>query len=181
MDYQPSIIALFLFYLLIIENYIQELIPCGLQRLLSCSIVAKHVIGYLALTFSVILTSDSGITNSFGDILYQSTMLYLLFIISSRLSQKMSVLFLVICCIIYILFLFKKTSNFNNLNHLHQRYFKNTILIFTIILYLVAGTGFIYYYIKKRKEYKKRFNNLHFIFGRLKCRKTLNCDKKQPK
>ena len=176
MELTPSIPAMFLFYLLLIENYINELVPCGLQRLLTCNMIAKHIVGFLALTFSVVITLySSNNVESMEYILYQSFVLYLLFLMSSRLPQNMSVLFLFVCCIIYLLYMFKTTSNYNKLDTKHQERIKKAISSMTIILYFIIGGGFVYYYFKKRKTYGKKFRHFHFLFGRTKCKSLKTC------
>lgn len=174
MEIVPSISALFLFYLLLIQNYINQLVPCGLHRLLSCSMIAKHVVGFLSLTFSIILVASN--TKSFNEIVYQSFILYILFLVSSRLSQKVSVLFLVVCCIIYILYLYKNTTNFTEQSDVDKKYITISIWALTISLYMIGGVGFVFYYRKKKLEYGKRFNHVNFLFGKLQC-KSFQCKK----
>lgn len=169
----PSIASLCLFYLLLTQNFISKLAPCGLQRLLSCSMIARHVVGFLSLlTFSIVIV-DSG-TKSFEEIIYQCFIVYLLFLVSSRLSQKISVLFLILCSVIYILYLYENTTNYNKLDETKQKKILLSIWILTICLYIVAAIGVMYYYRKKRIEYGKNFNHVNFLFGTLKC-KSIKC------
>ena len=50
------LIVFFLFVLVISGNYIGELLPCKIQKIMTESMIVKHFFGYLTILFLVLLT-----------------------------------------------------------------------------------------------------------------------------
>lgn len=177
------IYCIFIFFLLIFVDDVKNIFPCRLRYAFENNIVLKHLMGYLTITFLVVLLEEKthkNLTRIFTISLY----LYILFIFISKTEYGFFVPILVIISIIYVLYLkreeihdqIKSSSSKeekekleNNLNMIIN--INNTLIIFVLVLTFV---GFLVYMGRKKFEYKNKFNYLTFIFGKIECKETFN-------
>ena len=176
-----SIYSIFIFFLIISSNYLGALFPCRIQKLLSTNVYLKHVFGFLTLSFFVVLTDPLKKYN-FINILYESSLLYIIFIIFINNNYNFFIFGLIIVGLIYILNLKKidlvgKITE-NNLNKDYNNEQNKQLLdiitkinTFLFILFMIIIIiGFIIYIGEKKIEYKDKFSYIVFIFGQAQCR-----------
>jgi len=172
--------AIFIFMLIISGNFLAELFPCRIQKMLKENIYVKHLVGFLTLFFFGVLTipdlaNIGGIINSF--------LLYLIFVITANVDYKIWIVLFVLYAIMYLLHLIKQdytkikdgtkkmhTSNevtiFNKINIEHIN--KIQALVITLISVLTI-VGFIIYMGEKKLEYGKKFKYSIFFTGKTNC------------
>ena len=97
-----SIYNIFIFFLIISSNYLGELFPCKVQKMLDSNMLFKHIFGFLTLSFFVILT-DKSIAHNFKHIFFNSFMLYGIFLIFINNTVNFFIISLFIAAIIYII------------------------------------------------------------------------------
>jgi len=173
--------AIFIFMLIISGNFLAELFPCRIQKMLKENIYVKHLVGFLTLFFFGVLTipdlaNIGGIINSF--------LLYFIFVITANVDYKIWIILFVLYAIMYILHLIKQdynkikdgtkkihTSNevtiFNKINI--EQINKIQALVITLISILTI-VGFIIYMGEKKLEYGKKFKYSIFFTGKTNCR-----------
>ena len=176
---QLSIYSIFVFFLIISSNYLGELFPCRIQKVLSNNVYLKHIFGFLTLSFFVVLTDPSKKYN-YKKVFRESALLYLIFIIFSKNNFNFFIIGLILLGIIYILNLIKvdlegniienstkeeQDKNKNLINLIEK--IKNILLIIFIINIII---GFILYMGEKKIEYKNNFNYIIFFMGQSKCK-----------
>jgi hypothetical protein len=163
-------IPLFALYLLVFCNFTKETMGCRLSNVLDNNMYAKHFISFLLLFFLVIIidpeNSEKSILINFG----LTIVIYMLYMITTRVSFPIMIMMLIIMMIMYILSKLskkkleeKKEDEYNNL--------KLTQNILFIIFIILGSIGFSMYFYEKYREYEGKFSVLKFIFGNPVCRK----------
>jgi hypothetical protein len=164
-NFDLDINPLFIFYVTLGGNFVAQLFPCQVQKLFTENIYYKHFLAFFILFFAIVLTSDK--SEKISTTLFSKTLvLYLLFIILTRMDKNFFIMFFIALCVKFIII--NELSHIKD-NKLKDRYNKinkglNYLLLFIGII------GFILYYGEKRYEYGKRFNFLTFLLGKPVCR-----------
>jgi hypothetical protein len=180
-----SIYNIFIFFLIVSSNYLGELFPCRVQRMLSSNMWFKHIFGFLTLSFFVVLTDKSNV-NTFKQIIYNSFTLYGIFLIFINTNVSFFIFSLFIAAITYLINIkineINDTINNNNKEGIQDNIIQNNEqqqlltklniinIILTYLFIASIGIGFFIYMGEKKIEYKTKFNYLTFIFGKAKCR-----------
>jgi len=168
MDVSKIIVSIFAFYLLIFCNFTKELVGCKLNYLLDTNIYYKHLVAFILLLFLIILIDEENLNNDiFYNIAY-AVLIYLLFILSTRINYIIMLVLLIFLIIIFVLDKLEKKEQDNNKKD-NYKFSKNIFIILTIILIVVGVT---HYLITKYNEYDKNFSFVTFIFGNLTCKRT---------
>ena len=161
--------GLFALYMIISVNFLTPTLPCQIQDYLRHSLIAKHIAGFLALYFFVVITIKNskqhyGIWNVK---LFQAFVLYICFIISSRCDPRFLSIFILFLALDFFIY------SYYNEKHDHQDYIKSEIEdfmyeladIFGIISLAGLAIGFVLALYHK----KKSVSLVHFLFGNAKC------------
>jgi hypothetical protein len=179
----PNANALFVFVLIISGNYIADLFPCRVQKLMRENVYMKHLVGFMIMYFLTILTfpelkSISGIQSAI--------FLYILFILTTKIDYIAWVIVMFIYALIYLLNIYvfdlrkKKTKNKKEEKDKKQKiiYIKRfiTVLIFFNIFLILLG--FIYRVGLLKMEYKKKFSFSKFIQNIPNCNHSHTIPKK---
>jgi len=159
------LIVFFIFVLVISGNYIGELLPCKIQKIMKENMLIKHFFGYLTILFLVLLTIPD--IQKMFHILYLpfvGLLCYLFFVIIAKTHYKLWLLIIGLISIIFILSLFKKNEamSINKINFIQK--------IVTISILFLAIFGVIAYYNEKKREYKKKFSIINFFLGTIGCK-----------
>jgi cytochrome b561 len=138
---------------------------------------AKHFVTFMLLFFLVIIVdpnnSEKSILINFG----WTILIYILYMITTRVSFPFMVILVIIMMIIYILSKIAKNKLEEKKEDEYKmlKYVQNILFIIFIILGVV---GFLIYMIEKSREYKDAFSIFKFIFGTPVCRKFTPADAK---
>ena len=76
-----SVYNIFIFFLIISSNYLGELFPCRIQKLLSSNMLFKHLFGFFTLSFFVVLTDKTATSERFKYVISRSFMIYCIFLV----------------------------------------------------------------------------------------------------
>lgn len=171
MDLVVSGRNVFILYLVLAGSFLQPLFPCHSNRLIADSMVIRHILGFLTLIFFVVIT-DTEVDNylSFGKIMGLSAMIYLWFLISSKMTSILWVVLLFILAGLYALDLYDnrlKTTT-PDWDALVEKLKIGTISVAG----LVTITGFLIYLGEKKIQYKSQFDYVTFILGTPTCKET---------
>ncbi len=168
MNISKIIVSVFALYLLIFCNFTKELIGCKFNYLLDTNIYYKHLIAFILLLFLIILIDEENINKNLLYNIGLAIIIYILFIISTRINHLLIIIILGILLIIYILDKSAEKEKETNINLYNTYKYYQLILIIIVIILMIIG--FIYYLYEKYMEYDKKFSILTFIFGTLKCK-----------
>lgn len=189
--------TVFILFLIISSNYIGELFPCRIQDVLMGNVIMKHFVAFLTLLFFVLIVEPS-MNMKFKELIYNSTMMYLVFLVLINNSHSFFVASIIILGVLYIIHLnkveirttlSKDTGNEGEEGKEQEgkeegkedgaviKHSEKMLSMFeqmsNILTYLFAGVvslGFIIYMGEKKIEYGKTFSYLTFIFGKPSCR-----------
>jgi hypothetical protein len=174
--------SIFIFILLISAGEILNIFPCSVIGVIKNNIYLQHFIGFLTMTFFVVLVvpiPDKKLNN----ILSKSALMYAIFILITKTESHFFIPIIVLLGATYLLILKKveyresiernenvssKTDTLNKINTIVL--INNSILIVIAVLLII---GFILYLGRKKYEYGKDFSYITFMFGRNVCSKTL--------
>jgi|688.fasta_scaffold606447_2 hypothetical protein len=156
--------SLFVLYLMISSNYLGTLFGCKVQDAFNTNMAIKHLLGFLTLYFFVSLVD----TTKYSPILKLlfSAIIYLCFMVSTKMNHKMWIAFISLLGIIYVLFIFKDSITDSKTKDMIS-YFQLVLVILCIILLMV---GFIYYLGEKKIEYGNEFSYSKFLLGTQTCK-----------
>ncbi len=174
--------TIFILILIISANFLAQLFPCRLQRILHQNIYIKHLFSFLTLLFFVVLTApmeDKSLRNIFN----KSLLLYIWFILIMRTDPYVFILLLFIIAIIYLFFLkenelkerAEKIQNIKGSEELKKIeneiiYIHNINQYFFYLTIFLTIVGFLLYMGEKKCEYKTKFNYIIFLFGKPVCK-----------
>ena len=170
--------AIFIFTLIISGNYIGELLPCKIQRILSKNMFLKHFLGLMTLFFFAVITIPE-LKNLNG--LLISSGLYLLFLVNAKTNYKIWITVFLIYAFLYLINILKNDylnkiesdKDFKKNNPYHVKFVENTnkiewFLIFSSFAFTLLGV--VMYIGEKKIEYGKKFNWFTFWTGKPFCR-----------
>lgn len=170
-------IPIFAFYMIIFCNFLKELIGCEIQTFLNNNMYGKHVIGFILLMFLVVLSDPHNTEKDLLSNLGYSFLIYLLFLVTTKLSFSLIVIVLVLLLTVYIVGNIakkkkeeKKEDEYNQLKTLN--------LILVSLIAIISAFGFGIYYMEKSKEYGKSFSLTKFIIGVPVCKKYTSTNAK---
>ena len=172
--------GLFLLLLAVSGNFIAETFGCQTQELLSESIMAKQIMTFFIIFFTISYSNSD--TENPTTKLIKSSIVYIFFLLFTKMNIFPTVVVLFLLMGLYISNNYKKffISTFNKKNKSnknlvsHQDKIKNITKIQKILIIgvtIVISMGFFNYYKEKQIEYKNSFEFRKFIFGVVKCKK----------
>jgi hypothetical protein len=170
-DEKIPIYTIFILILIISANYLAQIFPCKIQKILSCNMYLKHIFSFLTLMFFVILSAPIGGSMRVNDILMKALILYIFFIILTKTNHIIFIIIIILLGILYIIVLKineLKEEKINN-NELGEK-LNNIYNYISYIILILLIIGFLMYMGEKKYEYKSKFEYRKFIFGIPECR-----------
>ena len=143
---------------------------CQIQKLVRDNIYVKQFLFFIIIYFTNSFVQKSG---NVWHIFSRSIILYIIFVMLMKNNYKS------IMVVFGILFINKLLLQYKNQLSKDVKTTQTIKLVDNIRYYLtmLAGVvmvlGFGEYYIEKKSEYKKQFDNITFIFGSNKCKSLL--------
>lgn len=171
-DWSDSLGYLFLLYLMVSSNYMGTLFGCRVQDLMQNNMLIKHLLAFFALYFTISLFDKDSEEKSPLTKLKNSFGIYILFLLSTKMTYTTWVLYLFLLATIYVISIFQRTPGW-----IKPEYEEKVRKIQKL---LIAGSlgvlifGFLLYYGEKKLEFQKDFDIYKFISGNPKCRGVTN-------
>jgi len=156
--------SLFVLYLMVSSNYLGNLFSCKTQEAFQTNMLIKHLLGFLTLYFFISIVDTTQNTPAFK--LLSSIIIYICFIISTKMNQTMWIVFITLLAFVYMLYVFRDSiegeQTKTNISYIQ--------LGAVITAMAVLLSGFIYYMGEKKIEYKSDFSYGTFLFGTPTCK-----------
>jgi len=173
MGEQSKLSALFLLFIAISGNFLAPLFPCPIQELLTNSMIAKHLLGFATLFFSVVLNTYDG-TESVFKIIGYSLMLYGWFVIMTRMDGIFFIPIVCVLCAAYLLSIyidkrFEKVKQNDETTLISEDQFNIVKNILYYVAILITIVGFLLFYGQQKVNLGKEFSFKNFILGRPFC------------
>ena len=175
---------IFVSFVIISGGYTTQLLSCDTQRLLKNNIYVKHLAGFLLIFMFIMLEGgwdfftdnlNSSTNWSNGNCLaslIQAFIVYIIFVLSSKMKIIYTILFFGLLFILYIfntqrLYLKNKNQIDEKTNHLMVQI---EGYLFTILLPIILLIGIYNYYLLKKKQKGKNFSIITFFIGNNICK-----------
>ena len=197
---ETNIFTIFIFILIISGNFL-ALVPCKLQDELNNNMYVKHLFGLFTMIFFVTLAAPVK-DKTISAVTLNSFLLYLLFILITKVHVKIFYVIAVLLGSTYITVLLKEAdigtinanasatdvknndtmgqSNENPKNVILNNQLKiydNIIFYSYIFILILTFIGVLAYMGEKKIEYKKNFKYVTFFLGKTVCKhSTSNVD-----
>lgn len=158
---------LFVLYLVLAAAYIQPLFFCNADSTLGSSMVSRHLVAFLTLTFFIVVT-DTELDDSmpFATVLMTSAIIYLWFLISSKMTANWWLVLAVLLAALYLMDIYHESHPKTDFKPI-----KEGILGVAAALTLV---GFLIYVGEKKLDYKGDFSYTTLLLGTKECKRTPN-------
>ena len=173
--------GLFLLLLAVSGNFIAETLGCQTQELLSESIMAKQLMTFFIVFFTISYSNNDA--ESPVSKLTKAGLVYIFFLLFTKMNLTPTIIVLMLLIGVYIANNYKKYYEaiyHKNKKHSSQErtvHIEKIKQIGKIQKMTMAGiigviiVGFFMYYKEKSVEYNKTFEFKKFIFGVVKCQK----------
>lgn len=162
----------FILYLVLAGSFLQPLFPCHSTRLIGNSMIIRHLLGFLTLIFFVVVT-DTEIDDylPLGTILAVSTVIYIWFLLSSRMSANWWIGLVFLLATLYMVDLYESraTSKLSPTVELWLDRAKKALIGGGLLTTLI---GFLIYVGEKKLEFRSDFDYLTFFLGKEECSNT---------
>ena len=169
MDLTKLALPLFAFYVLVFCTFIPEIIGCKLQTLLKHNMIAKHIIGFVALFFLVVMAGPQNADQNLIPSFFFAVGVYVWFFITTRNPYPSMIAVLVLLLVVYLLGTRRdKVKKEGDL--VQEKLLYKIQLTATIIAFIISVIGFGFYFKDKYKEYKHHFVLKTFLFGKKSCK-----------
>ena len=190
---ETNIFTIFIFILIISGNFL-ALVPCKLQDELNNNMYVKHLFGLFTMIFFVTLAAPVK-DKTISAVTLNSFLLYLLFILITKVHVKIFYVIAVLLGSTYITVLLKEadigTINANasatdvkNNDTMEQskenpkivilnnqlKIYDNIIFYSYILILILTFIGVLAYMGEKKIEYKKNFKYVTFFLGKTVCK-----------
>lgn len=190
---ETNIFTIFIFILIISGNFL-ALVPCKLQDELNNNMYVKHLFGLFTMIFFVTLAAPVK-DKTISAVTLNSFLLYLLFILITKVHVKIFYVIAVLLGSTYITVLLKEadigTINANasatdvkNNDTMEQskenpknvilnnqlKIYDNIIFYSYILILILTSIGVLAYMGEKKIEYKKNFKYVTFFLGKTVCK-----------
>ena len=183
--------SIFILFLMIVTNYLSDVLPQSIRRDFSNSFILKHIFSFLVLFFFIIVVNPEKRVLSYFELLRTSLLIYFIFFLMCLSKGIYFIINLLICFILYIVHLKEDNiylnsinnninNNINNKNDIKQNLLKkykkyNTAKrrriiyiikkILIISLYIILITGIIHNFYDKKLKFNNKFIFWKFIFS----------------
>jgi hypothetical protein len=181
--------GLFLFYVVIMSKYFEDMISCDLQRYMERSIIPRHIIAFMTAFFTIVLTeygNDENNTTTLLDYLQTTFIIYFLFLFSTKAKAEFvfPMLFLLLgdqILKVYNSILEKKVEKAKSTGSDVKQTIDIITYVRNILSYVILGiigVGSFSYFIRQYSEFGSNFSFSKFILGTFKCNMNVNTIKK---
>jgi len=164
---------LFILYLVLAGQFLSPLFPCNTSRLFMDSMWLRHILGFLTLVFFIVAT-DTELDDyiPLGTVLTSSVLIYLWFLVSSKMTANWWLGLVVLLAILYMIDLYQERQIKEDPRMRQSLALaKNVILGLSLVLTLI---GFLIYVGEKKLDYKGKFDYMTLILGTSTCKGTPN-------
>lgn len=163
--------AVFVLYMLISSNFQAQLFPCRVQTMLNTSQSLKHLLGFLTMTFFVVLVNSK---NKLGvaQLFLLSSVAYLLFMMSTKMNFYAWFMMIFVLGVVFLLQVYKDHQEVENDSDAKAKVdaAAKAQEILSYVVAVLTVIGFVVYMGEKRIEYGEEFEFGKFFLGNPRCK-----------
>ncbi len=169
MDIAGNSFSLFVLYLVISGNFLAPLFSCRLREMIENSMFARHILGFLTLTFFVVIATKSS-PMSYQSVMIYSAIFYIWFLLTTRMRLHFWFVFIALIGTVYLIHLYQSDLTSDEPSPEAQEQFDAIKKVLTALAGVITILGVVSYYGEKRIEYGSKFKFEKFILGRQSCK-----------
>ena len=169
MDVPGNSFSLFVLYLVISGNFLAPLFSCRLRQFIENSMVVRHILGFLTLTFFVVVATKSA-PMTYAAVLGLSGLFYGWFLMTTRMSLNFWFLVITLLGSVYLIHLYQSDLTSDKPTPQQEEVFNMLKKAFTGLAAALTVLGFLAYYGEKRIEYGEKFSHEKFFLGVPACK-----------
>jgi hypothetical protein len=154
------------FYMLVLSNFMGEILGCKLQKIMRTSAMAKHVVG-IVLLLTLITFADDSNDNSLISKFLITLSIYLWFFITTKCPTPIMFIVLIILLMTYMI---GKNSIHDPEYVEHRGVARISQTILSMIALTLSIAGFFIYAMKKWRKHRSSFSLYTILTD------TMNCD-----
>lgn len=155
----------FVLYVIVSGNYLANIFGCRAQDALNNSMALKHLLGYITMLFYVVLVDGKVGTGPHHQI-FMTTLLYFLFVVTTRMEHKYWVAFIILLCANYIVEVYRQHDQTSPQVKERLRTVQRGLMGASAIL---VCAGLLVYVARKKIEYGNSFSPSTFLLGKTTC------------
>ena len=159
--------GLFLLLMAIAGNYVGETLSCQSQRLFK-NIWIKHLTLFFIIYFSIVVTSNRNIHPT--EEIKVSAIIWVIYHFFTKMNILPTSIVLLLFMAIFTMENYRKYYEKKQEQKKADK-LKNTQTILYYLTFIVIAIGFISYFLKQKKYFKKNFSIKKFFIGTGVCRK----------
>lgn len=174
---------MFLAYAVLAGGYVTQLLPCSTQYLLDNNIIIKHLTGFLLIFCFIMMeggwdfdekeNAKAPVDWSSGNTLHTmgwATLIYSLFLLTSKMKVAMNLLLYAILFVIYIINTYSVyLDNRKRISDEQKQTIQSTIKVLIVTSIIIFLVGIVDYYNYEKDSYGKDFSLMTFLAGTNKC------------
>lgn len=157
------------FYMIVLCNFVPEIVGCRLQNLLKNSMAAKHIVGMMLLFFLVIMVDSANADRNILRNILATVGIYVWFLMTTRCPFYVSLVVMALLLVAYMASVRKQRADKHGDKASVARDAKLQRICAVAALAL-SVLGFGAYMWEKKIEYGKDFTLLQFLGGTTHCR-----------
>ena len=162
--------TLFVFFLLVLSNFVGTTLACDLQKLLTNNVLTKHVLAMMLLFFSVQLASNAEEPPAPHTMFFTTIALYAIFVMISRSDFHINVVIMLVIATYAILETYKKHYSVVKKDEAVVQKLDVAQSIAKISIFVLIPIGVVLYYVKRRHEYSQSWSWFKYLFGTNRCK-----------
>jgi hypothetical protein len=156
---------IFVLYVIVSGNFLANTFGCRVQDALNNSMILKHLLGYMTMLFFVVLVDEKTGTGPHYQI-FMTMLLYLAFVLTTRVEYKYWKIFIGLLCVNYILQVYRQHESTTEKDK-ESLQKAQRVLLGAATVVVLGGT--LVYFARKRLEYGSKFDITTFFLGKTTC------------
>lgn len=171
--------AVFIVIIIISGNFLTETLGCQFQKILN-NMIFKNILIYFTIYFTIELSSDISIPENPLITAKKALAVWLIFKFFTRMNLIPTICVILLGSIMFVISQYREFLKYQNTNNnddnstiSDENIDQNLAIIQNALfnlIFVVVTISFFGYFIEKRREYKKNFSFLTFLFGVKKCK-----------
>jgi hypothetical protein len=169
MDIPGNSFSLFVLYLVISGNFLAPLFSCRLRQFIESNMVVRHILGFLTLTFFVVVATKSA-PMTYASVLGLSALFYGWFVLTTRMSLNFWFLVITLLGAVYMIHLYKSDLTSDTPTPEQDAALATVEKVLSGLAGAFTIIGFLTYYGQKKMEYGDKFSHERFFLGVPNCK-----------
>jgi len=155
-------LPVFAFYMLILCNFINNILGCNIQRIMNTNPLVKYLVAYILLLFLVVFTMNTNREPLLKKILI-TTAIFIWFIITTRCPAPIMIIVLILLLVAYLV---GQNAQYDPEYIEHKGASRTMQTTLSILALMLSVIGFVIYIFQNKNEFRSLTG---FFSSTIKC------------